>query len=70
MSVISIEPFNAEWESCDDKGKRHRHECTVVGINDSDEFVVVAQDDDGRFGTFTIRDVWPCGPRPAPRKAA
>ncbi|MDB5575866.1 MAG: hypothetical protein JWR80_1042 [Bradyrhizobium sp.] len=65
MSMISIEPFDADFESVDEKGKRHRYQCRVVGIKDttwdSNKFVVITQGDDGRFGTFDVDQVWPCG---------
>ena len=65
MHMIAIEPFDADFESSDENGKRHRHQCQVVGIRatdfDSNKFVVVSQGEDGRFGTFDVDEVWPCG---------
>lgn len=58
MSSISIEAFDATWESCDDHGKRHRHPCRVVGITDREEFIVIAKADNGRIGTFKIDSVY------------
>lgn len=60
MTMISINAFDADLESQDEKGKRHRHQCRVVGVTDNDQFVVIAEND-GRLGTFTVPTVWPCG---------
>ena len=63
MSMLQIEKFEAEWESMDDRGKRHRHPCTVVGVTDDEKLVILVEGDDGRIGTFTIEHVWPAGSR-------
>lgn len=69
MSSISIEAFDAEWESTDDLGKRKRHPCKVVGITDSEEFIVIATADNGRIGTFKIDYVFETEHRPLRRIA-
>jgi len=58
MSSISIQEFDAEWESTDDLRKSKRHPCRVVGITDSEEFIVIAKAENGRIGTFTIDTVY------------
>ena len=59
MQMISIQNFEAQWESSDDHGKRHLHQCTVVGVNSNDEFVIVSQAENGAIGTFAVPRVWP-----------